>query len=167
MFVQPFFLIFANRSLPGSQRKIRKFFMKMSAEIILFSVSILFNVQRYYQSWIEPKFLTLVAYSVRHSLVKVLISWNPRFNSRRVHDSHFFDERITCCCFLGNHTYRFFFSWIPPVGGGNFVSLIRKKLILKNKKFCCVDGVRSTSEPSRPNCQRGYTQFENEMSTQD
>ena len=41
MFVLPFFLIFANQSLPGSQRKIRKFFMKMSAEIILFSVSIL------------------------------------------------------------------------------------------------------------------------------
>ena len=28
------------------------------------------------------------------------------------------------------------------MGGGNFVRLIRKKLILKNKKFCCVDGVK-------------------------
>ena len=30
----------------------------------------------------------------------------------------------------------------PPVGGGNFASLIRKKLVLKNKEFSCVDGVR-------------------------
>ena len=29
----------------------------------------------------------------------------------------------------------------PPVGGGNFVSLIRIKLVLKNKEFSCVDRV--------------------------
>ena len=35
MFVQTFIAIFANRSLPGSQRKMRKNLMKTSAEIIL------------------------------------------------------------------------------------------------------------------------------------
>jgi len=44
--------------------------MKISAEIILLCVSVLCNVCRYCQSWIEPKLLTLVAYLVRLSLLK-------------------------------------------------------------------------------------------------
>jgi len=142
MFVQPFFLIFANRSLPGSQRKIRKFFMKMSAEIILFSVSILFSCLGTSRSfWIvfyRSKILsktnrTRVAY-IGSSVVKAL-----GLNSNLLLESMVrYPTKVERVIFLTRHII----AGPPPVGGGNFVSLIRKKLVLKNKEFSWVEGVR-------------------------
>ena len=50
------------------------------------------------------------------------------------------DESMTRYFLDEGFTYYFFGP--PPVGGGNFVSLIRKKLVEKNKEFICVDGVK-------------------------
>ena len=59
------------------------------------------------------------------------------------------DEGMTCYflmkasrfIFVRGITCYFLIAGPPPVGGGNFVSFIRKKLVLKNKEFSCVEGV--------------------------
>jgi len=113
----------------------------MSAEIILFSVSILFSCLGTSRSfWIvfyRSKILsktnrTRVAY-IGSSVVKAL-----GLNSNLLLESMVrYPTKVERVIFLTRHII----AGPPPVGGGNFVSLIRKKLVLKNKEFSCVDGV--------------------------